>query len=64
LYPCDGINKRCPDGSCRVSLEVCPKSDSICPDYKPYRCDIGACAKDDTHCPSDNGCPKKAPVKC
>jgi hypothetical protein len=64
LYTCPENKYRCPDGSCRVLRDLCPKTNSTCPAYKPYRCEIGACAKNDKHCPSNNGCPNYAPWKC
>jgi len=35
-----------------------------CPANKSYMCSIGACATDPTQCPTSNGCPANAPVRC
>ena len=54
--------KRCPDGSCRSSLDDCPKANT-CPKGE-VRCENGSCAKEENLCPESNGCPKKTPEKC
>jgi len=35
-----------------------------CPSNKPYLCEVGACSKDSSECPTVNGCPFANPVKC
>jgi len=63
VLPCADDTYRCNDGSCRVSLDLCPHSNS-CKKNKPYMCENGACAFNSSLCLNEVGCPKNTPIKC
>ena len=64
VYNCAKDNIRCGDGSCRKLALLCPIVNNTCPPSKSFRCEVGVCAENEGSCPTDNGCPLAAPVKC
>ena len=62
LNSCPFGRVACPDGSCMLAAELCPRFQ--CPAGLPANCSTGTCAKQSADCPLLNGCPAAAPVRC
>ena len=56
-YDCETRYKKCPDGSYRVSLNLCPQGIK-CPASLPYRCSNQLCVKNEEKCIHGIICPK------
>ena len=62
LNNCANGFSRCPDGSCRVDITICPNANT-CPN-KMMRCDNGSCSSEIKTCLNTQGCPNSYPIKC
>lgn len=63
-FQCQIGKVKCPDNSCKLSVEECAQTKNTCPENRNYRCDNGECAVKKEFCLNSSGCQTNTPYKC
>lgn len=62
---CPKDHFKCDDLTCKLSLDLCPKSSQNCPESKPVRCSrSGICSVSLEDCNRDNSCEDTGLLRC